>query len=145
MQKMDAKILLFGGAADEAICNQICRDINNQSGAERATSLCGQLHLLETAAAMEYCDVIVTNDTGLMHVAVAMRKKIVALFGSTVREFGFFPYDPQAVVLETPGLACRPCSHIGRSECPERHFKCMTEIDPDQVFLRTRALLGQLA
>jgi len=144
-QKMDAKILLFGGAADASVCNQICWDINNQSGVDRATSLCGQLQLLQTAAAMEYCDVIITNDTGLMHIAVAMKKKIIAVFGSTVREFGFFPYDPHAVVLETQGLGCRPCSHIGRSECPEKHFKCMTEIDPDQVYSRARDLLGQPA
>jgi lipopolysaccharide heptosyltransferase II len=140
--KMDAKVLLFGGGADASISNQVCWDINNQSGDERATSLCGQLKLLETAAAMEYCDVIITNDTGLMHIAVAMHKKVVAVFGSTVREFGFFPYDPKAVVMETQGLGCRPCSHIGRSECPEKHFKCMAEIDPDQVYSIARGLFG---
>jgi len=142
-QKMDAKILLFGGTADDSICNQICWDINNQAGIDRATSLCGKLQLLETAAAMEYCDVVITNDTGLMHIAVAMHKKVLAVFGSTVREFGFFPYDPRAVVLETQGLKCRPCSHIGRSECPEKHFKCMTEIDSDLVYAKARDLLSQ--
>lgn len=142
-QKMDAKVLLFGGSQDATICNQICWDINNQAGVDRATSLCGQLRLLETAAAMEYCDVMITNDTGLMHIAVAMHKKIVAVFGSTVKEFGFFPYDRKAVVLETGGLSCRPCSHIGLSECPEKHFRCMTEIEPDLVYTRARDLLGQ--
>jgi len=142
-QKMDAKVLLFGGPTDTALCNQIAWDINNQAGSERATSLCGQFSLLETGAAMEYCDVIITNDTGLMHIAVAMHRKIVAVFGSTVKEFGFFPYDPSAIVLETNGLACRPCSHIGLSECPEKHFRCMTEINPDQVFERARTLLDQ--
>ena len=137
------KILLFGGPTDEPVCNQIAWEINNQVGAERATSLCGQLKLLETGAAMEYCDVVITNDTGLMHIATAMHKKIVAMFGSTVREFGFFPYDPAAVVLERQGLDCRPCSHIGRSVCPEKHFRCMTEIEPDLVFSRARDLLGQ--
>ena len=141
-QKAGAKILLFGGKEDETISNQICWDINNQAGAERASSFAGQLGLLETAAAMEYCDVIVTNDTGLMHIATAMHRKIVAIFGSTVREFGFFPHDPQAVVLEQGGLNCRPCSHIGRSECPERHFKCMLDILPDEVYSRTKALLA---
>lgn len=133
--KMDAKILLFGGPADESICRQISWGINNEAGEDRATSLAGQLGLLETAAAMQYCDLIVTNDTGLMHLAAAMHKKIIAIFGSTVKEFGFFPYDPSAIVLEQRGLECRPCSHIGRAECPERHFKCMTEISPEQVFL----------
>lgn len=141
-QETDAKVLLFGGADDEPVCSRICSEINDQAGSERATSLCGQLGLLETGAAMEYCDVIITNDTGLMHLATAMRKKIVVIFGSTVREFGFFPYDPAAVVFERQGLECRPCSHIGRSECPEKHFRCMTEIDADQVYSKAKDLLG---
>ncbi len=85
---------------------------------------------------MGYCDVVITNDTGLMHIATAMHRKIVAIFGSTVREFGFFPYDPSAVVIERQGLACRPCSHIGRSECPEKHFRCMMEIGDEEVYAR---------
>ena len=141
-QKLDAKILLFGGKDDETLCNQITWEINNQAGPERASSLCGQLGLLETAAAMESCDIIVTNDTGLMHIAAAMHRKIVALFGSTVREFGFFPQEPGAVVLENRGLDCRPCSHIGRSECPEKHFKCMLTIEADDVYAQVKALLA---
>jgi heptosyltransferase-2 len=140
-QKLEAKILVFGGREDETICNQICWDINNQTGAERASSFCGKLGLLETAASMGYCDVVITNDTGLMHIATAMRRKIIAIFGSTVREFGFFPHDPDAVVLEHTGLDCRPCTHIGRSECPEKHFKCMLDIQPDEVYSRVKALL----
>ena len=141
-QKADSKILVFGGPKDETICSQICLDINNQAGAERASSLCGLLGLLETAAAMEYCDVVITNDTGLMHIATAMHRKIVAIFGSTVKEFGFFPHDPEAAVLEQAGLDCRPCSHIGRSECPEKHFKCMLDVQPEEAYLRAKALLG---
>lgn len=142
-QNLDAKVILFGGEADSLLCDQICSEINEKAGPERATSMCGQLTLLESAAAMEYCDIVITNDTGLMHLATAMHKKIIAVFGSTVREFGFFPYDNCAVVLERLELACRPCSHIGRSECPEKHFRCMTEIDPNLVFARARELLGQ--
>jgi lipopolysaccharide heptosyltransferase II len=141
VQKLDAKVLLFGGAADEPLCKQIAWEINNQAGTERASSFAGQLGLLETAAAMQYCDVVITNDTGLMHIATAMQRKVVAIFGSTVKEFGFSPYDPGAVVVESLGLPCRPCSHIGRSECPERHFRCMTEVDPDDVYRRAKNLL----
>ncbi|HTY37184.1 MAG TPA: lipopolysaccharide heptosyltransferase II [Bacteroidota bacterium] len=139
----DAKVLLFGGPEETAHAALICRDINEKSGAERATNLCGALSLLETASALEYCDVVVTNDTGLMHIAVAMQRNIVAVFGSTVREFGFFPYDPEAVVVETQGLSCRPCSHIGLSECPEKHFRCMTEIGTEVVCDHARALLSK--
>jgi len=142
-RKMDAKVILFGGEADRAVCDQICREINNQAGPERAESLSGTLSLLETAAAMEYCDTVITNDTGLMHIATAMHKKIVAIFGSTVKEFGFFPYDRTAVVLERHGLACRPCSHIGLSACPEKHFKCMMDIDAEQVYTSAQDILAR--
>jgi len=138
----DAKVLIFGGADDESLCSQISSEINEQAGPERATSLCGQFGLLETSAAMEYCDVVITNDTGLMHLATAMRRKIIAIFGSTVKEFGFFPYDPAAIVFERRGLECRPCSHIGRSDCPEKHFRCMMEIEADEIYSKAKELLN---
>jgi lipopolysaccharide heptosyltransferase II len=129
----DAKVLLFGGASDKAVCGWIAQAVNATCRRDTAADLSGSLTLLETAAAMEFCDVIVTNDSGLMHVASAMKKNIVAIFGSTVKEFGFFPVGGNAVVLERPGLPCRPCSHIGRDKCPEGHFKCMNEIRVEDV------------
>jgi hypothetical protein len=93
----------------------------------------GKLSLMETAAAMEFCRVVVANDSGLMHMATAVLRPVVALFGSTVREFGFYPYHSSAVVLERDGLHCRPCSHIGRAACPKRHFACLNDISPEQA------------
>ncbi len=136
----DAKVLIFGGPDEMELCSTLSDEINHKGGTDRATHFCGQLSLLETAAAMQYCDVIVTNDTGLMHIATAMHRKVVAIFGSTVMEFGFFPYDKQAKVLEQVGLYCRPCSHIGRSDCPEKHFRCMTETRADEVYETVRAI-----
>jgi ADP-heptose:LPS heptosyltransferase len=86
------------------------------AGAAVVSDLSGQLDLLETGAVMERCDVVVTNDTGLMHIASAKHRKVVAVFGSTVREFGFFPYGTQNIVIERKDVPCRPCSHIGLAE-----------------------------
>jgi len=140
--EMKAKVLVFGGEGDSGICSSIAARITELAGIERATDYCGRLGLLETAAAMEYCDAILTNDTGLMHMATAMRRKIVAIFGSTVKEFGFFPYQAEGFVLERDGLYCRPCSHIGRSACPEGHFRCMEEISVDEVFQKAKMLIS---
>ncbi|MBI3005335.1 MAG: lipopolysaccharide heptosyltransferase II [Ignavibacteriales bacterium] len=137
-----AKVLIFGGPGDTELCSSVESRIASSEGVEKVTSLAGQLSLLESAAAMQLCDVIVTNDSGLMHLAAAMQKKIVALFGSTVREFGFFPVATHSVVVEREGLPCRPCSHIGRSSCPEGHFRCMKEISPGEVFEQTKKLMG---
>ncbi|MGB2868796.1 MAG: lipopolysaccharide heptosyltransferase II [Bacteroidota bacterium] len=132
-KKFDAKVLVFGGEGDRRLCSSIADSIVEKAGPDHATNFSGQFSLLQTAAAMEYCDVIITNDSGLMHIASAMKKKLVAIFGSTVREFGFFPTGPGSIVIERTGLYCRPCSHIGRRSCPEGHFRCMNEIGVDEV------------
>ena len=135
------KILLFGGSADKERCCTIANAINERTGKSSAVDLSGELSLLETAVAMETCALIVTNDSGLMHIASAMKKKVVAIFGSTVREFGFFPVGTESVIVERIGLYCRPCSHIGRSTCPEGHFRCMKEIQVEDV---AEAIKGML-
>ena len=133
VRELKAKIILFGGKNDTILCATIAEGINKKSEGECAVEYSDQFSLLETAAAMQFCDVIVTNDSGLMHIAAAMKKKLVAIFGSTVREFGFFPVGTENIVLERKGLYCRPCSHIGRASCPEGHFRCMSEIQVSEV------------
>ena len=128
-----ATILLFGGSQDKEICSSLAREINSFGEQGHAFDLSGELSLLETAAAMEVCTLIVTNDSGLMHVASAMKKKVVAIFGPTVREFGFFPVGKEHIVLERKDLYCRPCTPLGGDRCPEGHFRCMKEIKVDDV------------
>ena len=138
----DAKILLFGGNNDTGYCEAVANAINEGAGSGRASNLCGQYSLLESAAAMDFCDVVVTNDSGLMHIAEARQRNLVALFGSTVRQFGFFPQNKNSIVIERDGLPCRPCSHIGRSSCPEKHFRCMEEISVEEVFVQTDRMMN---
>jgi heptosyltransferase-2 len=70
-----------------------------------------------------------------MHIAEARGVPVVAVFGPTVRKFGFFPRGARATVVEHPGLSCRPCTHIGLPRCPLGHFRCMKEITPDTVIV----------
>ena len=84
---------------------------------------------------------LLTNDTGLMHMAAAVGIPIVAIFGSTVKEFGFFPYRADATILENNDLWCRPCTHIGRKRCPLGHFNCMRKISVEQVYNEVRRKL----
>lgn len=125
--------LVFGGPGDVEPCADVAQLINGSVFRDAARSLAGQLTLLETASAFDFCSAVVTNDTGLMHIAAARRRPLVAVFGSTVEEFGFFPCGEESRVVERKGLPCRPCSPIGRSSCPEGHFKCMQEISAGMV------------
>lgn len=137
----NAKILLFGGPAEKEDCAFVAAAIAREAGAECVEEYAGAMSLMESAAAFDVCDVVVTNDSGLMHCAAARQKKIVAFFGSTVREFGFGPFGTEATVLEQHGLDCRPCTHIGRAECPLGHFKCMNDISVDEAACAVGAMI----
>ena len=142
VRDLGSKVLLFGGTGDVQYNGAIALAINTTVGEDSALSLSGQFTLLETASALDFCDAVVSNDSGLMHIADARQKPLVALFGSTVRQFGFFPQGRESVVIERNGLYCRPCSHIGRSSCPEKHFRCMKDIGVDEVYNVLHRLLA---
>jgi heptosyltransferase-2 len=67
----------------------------------------------------------------------------VAVFGPTVRQFGFFPSGAESRVVEREGLPCRPCTAIGRNTCPLGHFRCMQDIHEPDVLTAARALLNR--
>ncbi|MEJ5245540.1 MAG: glycosyltransferase family 9 protein [Bacteroidota bacterium] len=101
----------------------------------------GKLSLSDTINKISECDYFISNDTGLMHIASALQKPIVAIFGSTVPELGFTPYGVKNIISQV-SLNCRPCSHIGRSNCPKKHFNCMKKITPHQVFSDLQNLIN---
>jgi len=134
VKELNGSVVLFGGKEDSSRCARIAREIQKLSHSETAAiNLCGELSLAQTAATMDYCQAIVSNDTGLMHIASARKRPLVAIFGPTVREFGFFPNEARSLVVQRSGLKCRPCSHIGTRSCPHGHFKCMREISTEMV------------
>ena len=120
-------LVVIGGEDDVSLCRQVL-----EGNWESSQNLCGKTSLQETAAVLKRSIGLVTNDTGVMHMASAFSKPVVALFGPTVKEFGFFPFRTPHVVLEK-SLDCRPCSFHGTNKCPRKHFSCMREIYPEEV------------
>ena len=136
-----AALVLLGGRDDAERCAEIETAIRRSAPHATVTNLAGSLSLLETAAVMERCTAVVTNDSGLMHLAACCKRSVVAVFGPTVRQFGFFPFGTENSVVEHPHLSCRPCTHIGLPQCPRKHFRCMEEIGADQVYENVRRFL----
>jgi len=134
--ELNARIVLLGSDAERDTCGEIARGIRGETA-----NLAGRTTIPEAAATIDACDVVVTNDSALAHVAAARKRPVVAIFGSTVREFGFAPYGTRSIVVEVEDLYCRPCTTIGRESCPESHFRCMREIVPDRVFEAITTLL----
>jgi lipopolysaccharide heptosyltransferase II len=134
------RIVIFGGVDERDLCalieQEVVRSIRRE---DCVVNLAGAFSLLETASAMDACDTIVANDSGLLHIAAARKRDVVAIFGPTVREFGFYPYGTENKVIERRNLYCRPCSHIGGEACPEGHFRCMKEISVDEVLNAVRS------
>ena len=87
---------------------------------------CGKFNLNQSAFIIKYANEVHAHDTGMMHVAAALKKKIVSYWGNTIPEFGMYPYQTRFSIIQKEGLSCRPCSKLGHATCPEGHFKCMT-------------------
>ncbi|MBK8983397.1 MAG: glycosyltransferase family 9 protein [Ignavibacteria bacterium] len=106
---------------------EICDEIN--SACVNTRNLCGKLSIPELAAVLKRSEYVISNDSAILHLSEALGKKTTGIFGSTVKEFGFFPQLKSSAVIEIKDLKCRPCTHIGLTACPEKHFKCMLDID----------------
>ncbi len=102
--------------------------------AKRMMFLQAELSVSQMAALADAVRVIVANDSGLMHLLSAAKTPLVALFLSTVEEFGFFPLGGSAEVLSARDIPCRPCNHKGLAACPKLHFRCGRELTADQVY-----------
>ena len=129
---MPLRIVLLGGREDASHGDEIMHALSPEESA-RVLNLAGRCSLMQSAAVLEGVDAVLTNDTGLMHMASAFGKRLFVLFGSSVAEFGFLPYNVPFDLFEVPGLGCRPCSHIGRESCPKGHFRCMLDIGEERV------------
>ncbi len=138
-RKIEMPIVLLGGPGEEAVGDAIVR-----ASGGHVLNMCGKLRLNQSASLVRQATVVITHDTGLMHIAAAFRKPIISIWGNTVPEFGMYPYYParkgKHKTIEVSGLSCRPCSKIGYAQCPKGHFKCMWDIDEETICKHVRLL-----
>lgn len=133
-----AQIIILGGKP-EIKAGKI---ISERAGGS-SLDLTGKTSLMETAAIIKNCDLMLSVDTGCMHIGWAFQRRMVCIFGSTVRELGYYPDYKDAIIVENNNCKCRPCSHNGRKRCPKKHFRCMNEITTEMVTCAAEKLLKQ--
>ena len=123
-------VVLVGGPGEKAAGDRIAGALPH------VTNTCGNYSLNGSADLIRQAGIVITHDTGMMHVAAAFRRPIVSVWGNTVPQLGMYPYlpdGPEPVLAEVGGLACRPCSKIGYAACPRGHFRCMREQDLEGI------------
>ncbi|MDD2982734.1 MAG: glycosyltransferase family 9 protein [Crocinitomicaceae bacterium] len=132
LSQIDVPVVLLGGPTDQEVGKELSKFSN-------VIDLTGKLSIGQSASVVKQSAVLLTHDTGLMHIASAFQIPIVSVWGNTVPAFGMYPYYPsdssKFSVHEVNGLACRPCSKIGFQACPKKHFNCMQLQDTKKIAL----------
>ena len=105
---------------------------------------CGKYNINQSASLVRQAEKVISNDTGLMHIAAAFKKPVLSIWGSTIPALGMSPYLPDkdkalSGIFEVKGLFCRPCSKIGFDKCPKGHFRCMNDQDTEGIIRRLNA------
>lgn len=130
--KINKPIVIMGGKEDRKEGEEIVSNTTNVFNA------CGIYNINQSASLIRQANMVITHDTGLMHIAAAFKKEIISVWGNTVPHFGMYPYLPKGEyekshIIEVQGLHCRPCHKLGYDVCPKGHFKCMNDINEDAI------------
>ena len=135
-------VVILGGPEDRATGETIVSSLPDKA----LFNACGKYSIHQSASLLRQAKVLITHDTGLMHIGAAFQKKIISVWGNTVPRFGMYPYRPGSgsVQFEVQGLKCRPCSKIGHNKCPKKHFKCMMDQDLDGMAEAAHRLYSEL-
>lgn len=125
-QQISYPVILLGGKSEQAEGEKILSESKGN-----VLNYAGKISLNQSASLVRDARLVLSNDTGLMHIAAAFKKKILSFWGNTIPRFGMTPYKahPESKKLEVAGLKCRPCSKLGYQKCPKKHFRCMNDIE----------------
>lgn len=134
LRQIQYPVVLLGGKEDVGDAEEISRALGADHHLFNAV---GKFSLNQSASFIAQAKLVLSNDTGLMHIAAAFKKPVISFWGNTIPGFGMWPYYGKHavsyVMMEISDLACRPCSKLGHARCPQKHFKCMNLINEQQI------------
>ncbi len=121
--------VLWMGSKDEM---ELCERLQGQVPGSISTA--GKLNLWQSVETLKTCGLVVSNDSGGQHMAALYGIPTVSIFGPTVLNLGYRPWNSKASVVENSYLSCRPCGKHGHKQCPIGTHECMTSITPQSVY-----------
>ncbi len=131
--RSNTNIIIIGGPDEKELGLKL-----QQLKPEKTFNTAGDLSIEGSAYLIQQSEKVITPDTGMMHIAAALDKDIISIWGNTIPEFGMSPFFPNnsssdSIILENKNLNCRPCSKLGKSKCPKKHFNCINDIQVDNI------------
>ena len=136
------KIVVTGSSQEKDLADQVTGSLEVKS---QGSNLAGETSLPELLHVLNSAKALVCNDSMILHAASALKIPTVAVFCSTVPEFGFGPWENKSIVVEKKGLDCRPCSRHGQQACPTGTRACMEGVSADEVFIAFNQLVTEAA
>ena len=125
---MKSPIAIIGGLEEEKTGKKVELESENN----QIINFAGVTNIFQSAYIIKESRLVISMDTGMQHIAAALQKKIMAIWGSTTPELQMEPYLPRNIDTQfkhvnfvVPNLKCQPCSAHGLNDCPEKHFNCM--------------------
>lgn len=125
------KIVLIGSKSDFEIGLRIQKFLADSNS---LMNLIGKLKLKESISLINLSDLLICNDSAPTHMGVFTNTPVLTIYGSTVPEFGFYPFRESDRIIQINELDCKPCGIHGYKKCPKKHFKCMIDLKPESVF-----------
>lgn len=110
-------------------------------GKEAGVQFIHNLDLYDLVCFLSHSEMVIANDSGPTHIANALKKPVVVIFGPTTPSLGFYPLNRDSRIVEAEGIECRPCGMHGSDRCPEKHFLCMKSITAEQVMSAIKEIL----
>ncbi len=133
------KVILIGGKEDEIFCESVVTRLQND---KMVINLAGKLTPVQSSIVIGNSDVLITVDSAASHIGSATDTPIIIIYGSTIPGFGFYPLTSKNIIIENNSLDCRPCTGHGRGSCSKQHFKCMQDINADEILNALQTILN---
>jgi heptosyltransferase-2 len=134
--QFEGKVYIIGGPGDRTLGDQIINDIaENAKIKNNVINVAGEFHFLSSAALQKGAVLNYVNDSAPMHFASAVNAPVVAIYCSTIPDFGYGPLSEKSFIVQTQkNLSCKPCGIHGKKACPLGHFNCALSIEMQQLY-----------
>lgn len=130
-------VVLIGGEKDKELCGTLAGKFLN-----KVIDASGLFSVVESIEILKRARLLITNDSAPTHMGMAADIKVLTIYCSTIKDFGFFPFNTKSVYLSYDNLKCKPCGIHGYDYCPIKTFECARKLLPEQVIAKAEEMIS---